>query len=103
MEYARQHLDHIDKRIKTIVLKYGYDRQSIKLIEEMAELTQAIAKHRESKDKAKSLINIKSEIADVLVVLDQMKYILNISDKELEELKDYKISRQLMRIKAEGE
>lgn len=103
MEYARQHLDYTDKRIKTIAIKYGYDRQSIKLIEEMAELTQAIAKHRESKDKAKSLINIKSEIADVLVVLQQIKYILNISEKELEELKDYKISRQLMRIKSGGE
>ena len=49
------------------------------------------------------MINIKDEIADVLVVLDQVKYILNISDEELEEIKEYKINRQLLRIKSEGE
>ena len=88
-----------DPRIKNIALHYSYDRQSIKFIEEMAELQQAICKHRESKDKDKTLIDIKSEIADVYVLLDQMKYLLNIKDKELEEIKDYKINRQLLRIK----
>lgn len=99
MEYIVRHLDHTDPRIKNIALHYSYDRQSIKLIEEMAELQQAICKHRESKDKAKTLIDIKSEIADVYVLLDQMKYLLNIKDEELEEIKDYKINRQLLRIK----
>lgn len=101
MEYLVKHLDHTDKRIKKIALNYGYDRQSIKLIEEMAELQQAICKHRESTDKSKTLIGIKSEIADVYVLLDQMKYLLNIKDEELEEIKDYKINRQLLRIKSE--
>lgn len=101
MEYLVKHLDHTDKRIKKIALNYGYDRQSIKLIEEMAELQQAICKHRESTDKPKTLIGIKSEIADVYVLLDQMKYLLNIKDEELEEIKDYKINRQLLRIKSE--
>lgn len=101
MEHVVKHLNHTDKRIKKIALHYGYDRQSIKLIEEMAELQQVICKHRESKDKAKTLIEMKSEIADVYVVLEQMKYLLNIKDEELEEIKDYKIDRQLLRMKSE--
>ena len=100
MEYIVRHLDHTDERIKKIALHYGYDKQSIKLIEEISELQQAICKHRDSNDKAKTLIDIKSEIADVYVVLDQMKYLLNIKDKELEEIKDYKINRQLLRMKS---
>ena len=99
MEYVVRHLDHTDQRIKKIALHYGYDIQSIKLIEETSELQQAICKHRESKDKAKTLIDIKGEIADVYVVLEQMKYLLNIKDEELEEIKDSKINRQLLRIK----
>lgn len=101
MEYIARHLDHTDSRIKKIALHYGYDVESIKLIEEMAELQQAICKHRESKDKAKTLIDIKSEMADVYIVLEQMKYLLNIKDEELEELKDFKINRQLLRMKVE--
>lgn len=101
MEYIARHLDHTDPRIKKIALHYGYDVQSIKLIEETSELQQAICKHRESKDKAKTLKDIKSEIADVYVLLDQMKYLLNIKDEELEELKDFKINRQLLRMKVE--
>ena len=98
MEYIARHLDHTDQRIKKIALHYGYDVQSIKLIEETSELQQAICKHRESKDKVKTLRNIKSEIADVYVLLDQMKYLLNIKEEELEEIKEYKINRQLLRM-----
>ena len=101
MEYITNHLDHTDKRIKKIAISKGYDSQSIKLIEEMAELQQAICKHRESKDKAKSLIDIKGEIADVYIMLEQVKYILNISDEELYKIKEYKINRQLLRMKSE--
>lgn len=103
MEYLIKHLDHTDRRIKKIAIHYGYDVESIKLVEEMSELTQAICKHRESKDKAKTLKNIKGEMADVYVVLEQMKYLLNISDEDIEELKEFKINRQLIRIKTEGE
>ena len=101
MEYITNHLDYTDKRIKKIAISKGYDSQSIKLIEEMAELQQAICKHRESKDKAKSLIDIKGEIADVYIMLEQVKYILNISDEELYKIKEYKINRQLLRMKSE--
>lgn len=43
--------------------KFGNQNQKLKLIEEMAELTQAIIKDS----------NIAEEIADVQIVLDQLK------------------------------
>ena len=101
MEYIARHLNYTDKRIRKIAITKGYDTQSIKIIEEMAELQQAICKHRESKDKAKTLIGIKSEMADVYVMLEQMKYLMNISEEELEEIKEYKINRQLLRMNNE--
>lgn len=101
MEYIINHLDHTDRRIRKIAINYGYDVESIKLIEEMAELTQAITKHRESKDKARTLKEIKNEMADVLVVMEQMKFLLNITDEELEKIKEFKINRQLIRMKTE--
>lgn len=101
MEYITNHLEHTDKRIKKIAISKGYDTQSIKLIEEMAELQQAICKHRESEDKAKTLTEIKGEMADVYIMLEQVKYILNISDEELEKIKEYKITRQLLRMRTE--
>ena len=38
MEYIARHLNYTDKRIRKIAITKGYDTQSIKLIEEMAEL-----------------------------------------------------------------
>ena len=43
--------------------KFGEQNQHLKLIEEMSELTQAILK----------LTNVAEEIADVQIVLDQLK------------------------------
>ena len=45
--------------------KFGEQSQHLKLIEEMAELTQAIIKRT----------NVSEEIADVTIVLDQLKLI----------------------------
>lgn len=44
---------------------FGHDQQHLKLIEEMAELTQAILKRT----------NVAEEISDVTIVLDQLKLI----------------------------
>jgi hypothetical protein len=52
----------------TLLQKFGYDHQAGILVEEMAELTQAISKHRRGLDH-----NTAEEIADVQIVLDQLK------------------------------
>ena len=50
------------------ILKFGIENQKNMLIEEMAELIQAIQKERRNLDH-----NISEEIADVQIVLDQIK------------------------------
>jgi hypothetical protein len=52
----------------TLLQKFGYDHQAGILVEEMAELTQAISKHRRGLDH-----NTAEEIADVQIVLEQLK------------------------------
>lgn len=91
-----------NEAIKKISQHYGYDAQSRQLIEEMAELTQAINKAwRMGNDFDNLLVqkrNIKEEIADVTIMLEQIKYLLNISDTDINEIIKQKLNRQLERI-----
>ena len=91
-----------NEAIKKIADTYGYDAQSRQLIEEMAELTQAINKAwRMGNDFDNLLVqkrNIKEEIADVTIMLEQMKYLLDISDTDIEHIINQKLNRQLERI-----
>ncbi len=48
--------------------KFGEQKQKDMLIEEMSELTQALLKDRRGRES-----NISEEIADVQIVLDQIK------------------------------
>lgn len=48
--------------------KFGEQNQKDMAIEEMAELTQALLKERRGRES-----NVAEEIADVQIVLDQMK------------------------------
>jgi hypothetical protein len=94
---------------------YGFDTQSRQCIEEMAELTVALNKLWRTKQSA---INAKEEIvkrrfdaifmkqksetveeiADVYIMLEQMKYLLNIYEDDIETIINRKILRQLERI-----
>lgn len=89
---------------------YGYEAQSSQLIEESAELIQAINKYRrasislgmpvdESK-KERALDNLKEEIVDVEIMLEQIKYLLGLSNEELAAIKVYKVNRTMERISA---
>lgn len=67
------------------------DNQLNKTIEECAELIQALV-------KLESRENTIEEIADVQIMLKQMLYLLD-CEKEVEKVMEYKINRQLERIK----
>lgn len=86
----------MDEDIKKIADFYWYENQSYILIEEMAELTQAIIKMYRKKWTAdndeEEIRHIKEEIADVEICLDQIKYLLEVDD--LDEIKRYRIDRQ---------
>ena len=98
--------------IKKIADTYGYNSQSRMLIEEMAELTKAINKAWRNQVYCKSgdelnryaealqqcRKDVVEEIADVEIMLAQIKYLMRCS-AEVIEVKEQKISRQLERIK----
>ena len=99
-------------KLKIIAEHYGIENQSIQLMEEMAELTIALNKYRrsskiehqtisESIDEQFIVEQIKEEIADIEIVLYQIKYLLNCSDDDLAIWKERKIERQLERIAKE--
>lgn len=103
--------NQIEKDIKLIAEHYGYEPQSRQLIEEMAELTVAINKYYRADKSGKSardslnleykLQNITEEIADVEIMLEQVKFLIGCS-KEVEQIKIQKVARQMERIESEG-
>lgn len=83
-----------------IVEHYGYEKQIPVWIEEMSELTKELCKwFRKGSLHPKLIDNIKEEIADVTICLDQIKYLLHYTEDSLMEEYKYKIDRQLERIK----
>ena len=104
-------------KLRRIAEEYGYDAQSRQLIEEMAELTVAINKiwrleQTQNSEKFcltfynlsmwKRKNELTEEIADVEIMLSQIKYLLDCNE-EVEQEKERKILRQLERIKGEVE
>lgn len=76
---------------------YGEKNQMVKLIEELSELTIEIAKFL-NQDKRSDFDNLLSEVADVFVILLQLKSHFDIDENELIKKINYKIGRTLLRI-----
>ena len=79
-----------------IIDTYGTKMQQDIAIEELSELQKAILKHRRYKNKETEKCII-DEIADVSIMLEQLKIIYSCSN-EVEERIDFKIDRQIKRI-----
>lgn len=79
-------------QINAIADHYGWANQRKKAFEELAELIRALALDDQG--------NIVEEIADVEIMTAQLKHLMN-CEKQVEEVKYYKINRQLSRIAEE--
>lgn len=94
------------ERIHRIADHFGEDAQSLQLAEECAELIQAIIKFRRAKglgqttvvDYKAALANLIEEIADVELMIEQVKYLLDIPVSDLIEIKINKINRTVDRM-----
>lgn len=90
------------KKISEIANYYGYDSQTRQAIEELAELIQAISKHvrffgntRLSKSAPCEERNrIIEEMADVTIMLIQLKELLGITDDNIKKEMERKVHRQ---------
>lgn len=85
---------------------YGYEAQSNQLVEECAELIQAVNKYRRVETglgqpvaEDKKAIAIE-EIADVELMLEQIKYLLQIPEDELLAVKTFKVNRTRERMES---
>lgn len=85
----------LENELKQIAEHYGLRLQMRQLVEEMAELTQVICKS-ERYDIETVRDHLVEEVADVDVVLTQVKYLLG--DSQLDKIKEEKIKRQVQRI-----
>lgn len=75
--------------VKEIIAKYG-KLQLVIAIEEMSELTKEISKDLRGKGKREHIIE---EMADVQLILDELKEYYNISQEEIYKVKRKKILR----------
>ena len=96
----------IEKNI-SIVNHYGVKKQMPIWIEELSELTKVICKWLRKYDQlegdiSESLLNdMKEEITDVTICIDQLRYILNFTEDELMQEYKFKVERQLKSIEEE--
>lgn len=82
---GKSELDVYTKNLRILADAYGLNAQYVQLMEEMAELTQALCKSirlntngvplRKTKEEISA--NILEELADVKLVLDQIIYLMN--------------------------
>lgn len=83
--------------VTTIADHYGIERQLHQLAEECAELAV------EASHSARKGVTVKiiEEMADVLLMIEQVIYLSNIAIEDIDECIRFKIDRQLERIKEE--
>lgn len=96
-----------DERIEIIANHYGFEHQCKRAVEELAKLIVAL-KHIEKLDEniVDYFLNLATELADAKIMIDQLIYLYN-KNKDLVEINggpieheiDYKLDRQLFRIK----
>jgi len=90
----------LNTQLKIIIKNYGIQHQKLKAIEELTELSQAIVKDLLKEDV---IDNIIEEIADVYVMLEQLKIIYNIKEQKINNIASQKIERTLKKIKEKNE
>ena len=83
----------LENGLQLIRLKYGRKVTLEKCKEELQELIEALEK--------RDMENIHEEVADVYNILSHIKAYYNIADDEIKERQQYKVKRQLKRMKHE--
>ena len=90
------------KYVEKLIEKNGIERQSIVAMEECSELQKAISKALRYEQGDRFVAdnqreNLIEEIADVLICIDQLKFMFSVEQSEIEEMKELKEKRTLER------
>ena len=78
---------------------HGIEQETTIAMEECSELIQAISKCKRYGCVDKHRNNLIEEIADVLIIINELQLIYDISNDDIENIKKYKIDRMDYRIK----
>lgn len=78
-----------------IINYYGHESQKMMLLEEMSELQKEICKDMRGKQNKEA---ITEEVADVMIMLEQIQMMYHISETKLHKITNEKLHRQLRRI-----
>ena len=78
-----------------IIGYYGHESQKMMLLEEMAELQKEICKDMRYDPDLEA---ITEEVADVLIMLEQIQMMYHISETKLHNITNEKLYRQLRRM-----
>lgn len=80
-----------NKTIYRVISVFGASNQKMQTIEELMELQKALFEnvHRGTDNRQ----NIVEEMADVEIMLAQMKEVFGVKEEELNKVKDYKLGR----------
>lgn len=84
---------NIDIEFQKFLVDTFKDKQKLLMIEEPAELIQAITKASRNGATEYDVDHLAEEIADTYAVIEQLKYMYNIDDKQIQKWIDYKRER----------
>lgn len=90
----------IDTSAKKILTHYGQQKQEVQAVQELSELILLLAA-REDQRKGEYKKHITEEIADSLIMIEQIRIANDITDKDVNAVIVQKISRQFRRIHEE--
>lgn len=97
--------EHLHKKNMKIIDRYGTNHQLRQLMEEYAEAIQAISKLLRAKEEGGQAeiylaeMDFIKETVDVDVLMDQIRGRMHFDDELLYDMAEYKIDRQLGRMK----
>ena len=92
---TQQEKDLYERNIKY----HGIEQETTIAMEECSELIQAISKCKRYGCINKDRENLIEEMTDVLIMIDELKIIYQISDVDISDIRQYKMNRQSYRIK----
>ncbi|MEG0839583.1 MAG: hypothetical protein RSF33_07255 [Hydrogenoanaerobacterium sp.] len=84
-----------EELLQKAISTYGINSQLDMAVEEMSELTKEICKRKRGKENRAEILE---EIADVKIVLEQLKIIFCISDDDIERMVTSKLDRLRIRL-----
>jgi len=87
---------------KAIIEHYGRQKQELQAVQELTELILLLAARPDQRGDNYEQ-NILSELADVQIMCEQIQIMHKISNKDIADMKSYKLRRQLARIEKEEE